>query len=286
MTPMPPCCAMAMARRDSVTVSMAAERIGMFSEIPAVSRVARFTSRGWTFECAGRSRTSSNVRARGRSVDPGRVDFGIMLPRRGGSSRRRPLPAAGRLRAVAFLVFLARAAGAGVVAADLRLVPLERLDLRVLAARGRRAVGVVDVAGAARRHGRRGAPRTGLRHLAFRFAHHRLEAEEVLHELVLDALLHQREELEGLLLVLDERVALAVAAQADSLLQVIERQQVVLPLLVHDLQHHELLVEPHGLRAEQLLLRLVPAVSAPREGLPGSAPAFLPAKATAPPSRP
>ena len=50
MMPMPPSCAMAMASRDSVTVSMAADRIGMFSVMSAVRRVLRSTSRGSTSE--------------------------------------------------------------------------------------------------------------------------------------------------------------------------------------------------------------------------------------------
>jgi hypothetical protein len=46
MMPMPPHWAIVMARRASVTVSIAAERIGMFRRIPRVSGVARLTSRG------------------------------------------------------------------------------------------------------------------------------------------------------------------------------------------------------------------------------------------------
>ena len=50
ITPRPPCCASAMARRPSVTVSMAAERMGMRRLMSRVSRVARLTSRGRTSE--------------------------------------------------------------------------------------------------------------------------------------------------------------------------------------------------------------------------------------------
>ena len=46
MMPMPPSCASAIASRASVTVSMAAERIGMLSRISRVSAVLRSTSRG------------------------------------------------------------------------------------------------------------------------------------------------------------------------------------------------------------------------------------------------
>src|SRR5882672_10373081 len=63
MMPMPPSCAMAIARRDSVTVSIAAETSGMFSWMLRVSRVLRLTFRGRTLEWAGTRRTSSKVRA-------------------------------------------------------------------------------------------------------------------------------------------------------------------------------------------------------------------------------
>src|SRR6185436_14286451 len=52
-----------MARRASVTVSMAADTIGMFSSSFRVRRVFRETSRGRTREWAGRRRTSSKVSA-------------------------------------------------------------------------------------------------------------------------------------------------------------------------------------------------------------------------------
>ena len=46
MMPMPPSCAMVMARRASVTVSMAAETSGRFRRMSRVRRVPRSTSRG------------------------------------------------------------------------------------------------------------------------------------------------------------------------------------------------------------------------------------------------
>ena len=61
--PMPPSCAMAIARRASVTVSIAAEATGMLSGMVRVRRVLRLTSRGRTVEWAGTRRTSSKVRA-------------------------------------------------------------------------------------------------------------------------------------------------------------------------------------------------------------------------------
>ena len=59
---------------------------------------------------------------------------------------------------------------------------------------------------------------------------------------------------EALALVLDQRVALAVAAQPDAFLQVVEAVEVVLPLLVHDLQHDVALELPHELGPEQRFL--------------------------------
>src|SRR5580704_6714827 len=52
---------MAMARRDSVTVSIAAETSGMFSEIFRVNCVCVLTSVGRTEDFPGTSSTSSNV---------------------------------------------------------------------------------------------------------------------------------------------------------------------------------------------------------------------------------
>ena len=63
MMPIPPSCAMAIARRASVTVSMAAETSGMFNSSLRVRRDFRETSRGRTREWAGRRRTSSKVSA-------------------------------------------------------------------------------------------------------------------------------------------------------------------------------------------------------------------------------
>ena len=61
MTPMPPSRASAIARRASVTVSIAAETSGISSSIVRVSRVRVETSLGRTADSAGTSSTSSNV---------------------------------------------------------------------------------------------------------------------------------------------------------------------------------------------------------------------------------
>src|SRR4051794_24891258 len=60
---MPPACAMAIASRASVTVSIAEEMIGILSEIERVSRVLISTLLGMTSEWPGVNRTSSKVRA-------------------------------------------------------------------------------------------------------------------------------------------------------------------------------------------------------------------------------
>ena len=63
MQPIPPLCAMAIAKRLSVTVSIAAEIIGISIEIFLVIFVLVFVSLGRTSEYRGLSKTSSNVKA-------------------------------------------------------------------------------------------------------------------------------------------------------------------------------------------------------------------------------
>ena len=58
---MPPACAMAMASGPSVTVSIAAEMIGIFSLMLFVRFVVTSTSEGSTFERLGCKSTSSKV---------------------------------------------------------------------------------------------------------------------------------------------------------------------------------------------------------------------------------
>ncbi len=64
-TPTPPWRAIAMAIRDSVTVSMAEETSGIRSVMRRVSRAVVSASLGIMVESAGSSRTSSKVRAGG-----------------------------------------------------------------------------------------------------------------------------------------------------------------------------------------------------------------------------
>ena len=69
MTPMPPCCAMAIARRDSVTVSMAALSSGTLTRMFRVTHDVTSTSLGMTVECRGTSSTSSKVSAVERPIE-------------------------------------------------------------------------------------------------------------------------------------------------------------------------------------------------------------------------
>ena len=62
---------------------------------------------------------------------------------------------------------------------------------------------------------------------------------------------------EGFLLVLDQRIFLAVAAQADAFLQVVHRQQVVFPLVVDDVEHDHALGVAHDIGPDQLFLFVV-----------------------------
>ncbi len=65
ITPIPPAWAIAMAMRDSVTVSIAADIIGILRPMVLVSFVLRSTSAGRTADSAGNRRTSSKVNASG-----------------------------------------------------------------------------------------------------------------------------------------------------------------------------------------------------------------------------
>ena len=72
MTPMPPDCAMQIAMRASVTVSMAEDRSGILRAMERVTLVRVSAVEGSTEEAAGTSRTSSKVRA-------SRISIGYLL---------------------------------------------------------------------------------------------------------------------------------------------------------------------------------------------------------------
>src|SRR3546814_4408092 len=61
---------------------------------------------------------------------------------------------------------------------------------------------------------------------------------------------HRLEEVESLALVLDQRIALAIGAKLHALAQVVEREQMVLPLAVQHQQQDLLFQAAHDLRAE------------------------------------
>src|SRR5689334_6649820 len=273
MMPMPPCCAMAIASRDSVTVSIAALASGTASRIFRVSRVEMSTFVGTTSagECRGTSSTSSKVSAVAssvpaavRSVDSvlSSIDTkkGRRMSAQADADWQRASGWTSRGGPVAFLVFLTAAARARVVAADLRPFVPHGLDCGIVAANPRRLL--LGGRGARRRGGRGGRPRrtehrrggrvsTGIvedqRRAALRctadrrgrcfFAQHRPQPPQVADDLLFDAILHRLEEIEAFLLVLNQRIALAVAAQPDAFLEMVEAIEVILPLLVDDLQH-------------------------------------------------
>ena len=101
---MPPACAMAMASLASVTVSMAEEMTGTFSEIERVTREETLASFGSTLEAAGLINTSSKVSAIALSGNcfllSGVCPSGIGQPFAGGAglfARRKKRPPVGVL---------------------------------------------------------------------------------------------------------------------------------------------------------------------------------------------
>ena len=153
---MPPCCAMAMASRFSVTVSIAALRSGTLSRMLRVSRELTSTWLGRTVrvprheqhvvEREGRGQADrdlvgvQNVRACFHAVLKRQKAANALLPSvhsclRPGASR--PIEGLVSSCAMTLLVLLAAAARTGIVAADLRLVALDLAD-RVVAAGPRR----------------------------------------------------------------------------------------------------------------------------------------------------
>ncbi len=88
MMPTPPCCAIAMARRDSVTVSIAELSSGTCRRMLRVNAEPTSTALGSTVECRGTSSTSSKVRAVESPIEiwsvlrtSVRVSIGCVLPK-------------------------------------------------------------------------------------------------------------------------------------------------------------------------------------------------------------
>src|SRR5262245_18454439 len=88
---MPPSRARAIASSYSVTVSIAALTIGMLSGMRREKRVAVSTSRGWTSEYCGTSRTSSKVSASGPILPSARMGSKGAIRSTFSSHRARPL---------------------------------------------------------------------------------------------------------------------------------------------------------------------------------------------------
>src|SRR4051794_2495138 len=188
----------------------------------------------------------------------------------------------GPLRPVALLVLLARAAPARVVAPD-RLVlvdatllhGLDRLllvDLGVALGRdaagrgGRQRTGLrgADTAGVgdpAARRARAGGRALGqvvvTAAVAVRGVDLDLDVEDHPREVRPDGVHQVGEEVEGLVLVGDERVDLGEPAEVDALAQVVHVVQVLAPLVVDDLQQQIALERTHELVAELLLATVV-----------------------------
>ena len=291
MTPMPPCCAIAMASRDSVTVSIAALAIGTFSRMWRV-KAERDVDLARQHRRMPRHEQDVVERQRGGEADRNLIDvqnirsvfpcgpclpasasalapwhFLYFLPLPHGQGSLRPTLGSSR-----FTVRI------GVVAAGAR-GPRRFGDRRAppppprIAPNGELACsdGALSVIGA----GRRGAGRrtAGTPGPSSPMIGH--QAPQVADDLLVDAILHRREEREALLLVLDERIALAVAAQADAFLQVVEAVEVVLPLRVDDLQHDVALdpVQDRRLGDQRFLLLVLldaPASRPRRSSAPAS----------------
>ncbi len=144
-------------------------------------------------------------------------------------------------RPAAFLVFLPRAARARVVPADLVVLVDYRRPFLLLAL-GRCRVAPLPLLPF---------------HLLLFLADLRLQKHQVPDNLFFDPVEKRFEGHESLFLVFDEGVPLAVSSQADALLEVVHVQEVVLPLVVDHLQHHELLVLAHQALAQPRLLLAV-----------------------------
>ena len=146
---MPPCCAMAMASRDSVTVSIAALSSGTLTPDvagePRCRRRPRSAAPSSAAAPAARRRTSAPWSGRSKSARSFRTSVRVSIhPQNQKGSKRRcalyiarsPMPGAVHgarstcSRPVALLVFLSAAARARIVAADLRLVALHLPDRR------------------------------------------------------------------------------------------------------------------------------------------------------------
>src|SRR6266550_914838 len=149
---------------------------------------------------------------------------------------------------VALLVFLSRSAGTWIVAAHFRLVAHNGLPFASFFSGSGRAL---VWPGKVHRCASRGAPALQFGWFSFRDD---LQIEERPDRGGIDAIQHRLKQIETFFLVFDQRIFLSVTDQADSLLQMIERQQVVLPLRIDDVEHDDALVSAHRFFADLFLL--------------------------------
>ena len=78
-----------------------------------------------------------------------------------------------------------------------------------------------------------------------------LRLEQYFDDPILNPFHHRLEEIEGLSLVLDQRIPLSVSAETDTFLEVIENEEVILPLFVEDFEDQYFLVQSHVLVTDE-----------------------------------
>ena len=145
ITPMPPACAIATARRASVTVSIAEEMIGTLRRIERVSLPPTSAWLGMIVLCPGRSRTSSKARPSGKADFSTIEAIANSLKPRAPPVRSRGSAKGRALAAWRRLLTRAPPREQGVAAFDQRIV-----SKSAAAGRGNRRLGVAGAA--ARRH--------------------------------------------------------------------------------------------------------------------------------------
>src|SRR5579871_3304489 len=188
-------------------------------------------------QAAGRER-----RARGRFINAWKAPDALTCRGEGASL------------AVAALVFLARAAWTRIVAADLLgLAP--RAAGRARSGSGRRAGrGLFGLSPVTHHDPLRALLLLELLHALFA---HGLHGEDLLDHVGLHRAHQRLEHREAFLLIFDQRIELSVAAQADAFLEMVHREQMVLPQGIERLQHHDLFDLTHHRRRKLLLALLV-----------------------------
>src|SRR5690348_4747918 len=92
---------------------------------------------------------------------------------------------------------------------------------------------------------------------SFFFRTGRLNQEQIASGLAINAAHHVFEQSEGFFFEFDQWIFLAVAAQADAFLEVIEAEEMVFPLGIHDIENDPALEPAHHGRAEERLFLLI-----------------------------